>query len=138
MAAFAGLRLGSCAMGILNARPKLEPGEALAWKSAANHVAGSIYTLWGMKTASGGQLVLTDRRIFFQPGRADALLRERVWQKPVEEIDGFEIVGPDGEVFGGGMRNRLGIRSGDELEVFVVNKLEKKLGDLRALTGKQT
>jgi hypothetical protein len=125
-------------MGILNARPKLEPGEALAWRSAANHVPGSIYTLWGMKTASGGQLVLTDRRIFFQPGRVDALFRERVWEKKLEEIDGFETVGPDGEVFGGGMRERLGVRSGDELEVFVVNKLERKLGDLRALTGKHS
>jgi hypothetical protein len=138
MAGAAGQRLGSRPMGILNARPKLEQDEALAWRSAANHVAGSIYTLWGMKTASGGQLVLTDRRIFFQPGRVDALFRERVWQKTVEEIDGFEIVGPDGEVFGGGMRNRLGIRSGDELEVFVINKLEKNLGELRALSGKQT
>jgi hypothetical protein len=122
-------------MGILNARPRLEQGEALAWKAAANHVAGSIYTLWGMNTASGGQLVLTDCRIFFQPGRVDTLFRERIWQKARDEIDGFETVGPDGEVFGGGMRERLGVRSGDELEVFVINKLDRRLGELRALTS---
>jgi hypothetical protein len=123
-------------MGILHARPKLEPGEALVWKAAANHIGGPSYALWGMTSSSSGQLAVTDRRVFFQPSRIDTLFLEKRWERPLQAIRGFEIVDRDGaEVFAGGMRDRLGIRTEDGLEVFVVNKLERKIGELRALVG---
>lgn len=123
-------------MGILHARPKLEPGEALVWKAAANHIGGPSYALWWMTSSSSGQLAVTDRRVFFQPSRIDTLFREKRWERPLQAIEGFEIVDRDGaEVFAGGMRDRLGIRTEDGLEVFVVNKPERKIGELRALVG---
>jgi hypothetical protein len=123
-------------MGILHARPELEPGESLFWKAAANHVAGPSYALWGMTSSSSGRLVVTDRRVFFQPSRVDTLFRQRRWEKQLGAVTGVELIGRDGEeVFAGGMRERLGIRSADGVEVFVVNGLETKIAYLRNLYG---
>jgi|tagenome__1003787_1003787.scaffolds.fasta_scaffold18850988_1 hypothetical protein len=120
-------------MGLLVARPKLEPGELLRFNALANHVEGPSYTLWGLNAAAGGRLVVTDRRVFFQPGRVDGMLRARRWVKPLDAVTGLEVVDRDGaEVFAGGMRRRLGIRTADGVEVFVVNGLEEKIPELRA------
>ena len=121
-------------MGILNARPKLEPGEELRWKAAANHVAGPSYAFWGMTSSSSGQLVVTNRRVFYQPSRVDTLARQKRWERPLDAVTDIEIVDRDGaDVFAGGMRDRLGIRTADGIEVFVVNQLEKKMAELREL-----
>jgi hypothetical protein len=126
-------------MGILNASPKLEPGEALFWKAAANHVGGPSYALWGMTSSSSGQLVVTDRRVFFQPSRVDTLFRQKRWECPFDAVMGIEIVNRtsrDGvDVFAGELRNRLGIRTEDGIEIFVVNRLEEKIGELRGIFG---
>jgi hypothetical protein len=124
-------------VGILNADPKLEAGEALLWKAAANHVGGPSYALWGMTSSSSGQLVVTDRRVFFQPGRVDTLFREKRWERPLDAFVGVEVVNRtsrDGvDVFAGELRNRLGLRTEEGVEIFVVNGLEKKLVELRGL-----
>ena len=112
-------------VGILNPRPKLEPGEKIMWKSLANHVAGPSYMLYGMQAAAGGQLVVTDRRAFFQPSRADRGIGAKRWECPTGDVGGIETVGKDVEIFAGGMRDRLGIRTKDGLEVFVVNRLRR-------------
>jgi hypothetical protein len=119
-------------MGILNARPKLAPGEELRFDALANYVGGT--SLYGFKAASGGRLVVTDRRVFFTPSRLDAVFSKKPWELPVDAVTGLEVVGKDGtDVFGGGMRDRLGIRTADGVEVFVVNKLDERLADLRPL-----
>lgn len=120
-------------MGLLNASPKLEPGEALLWKAAANHVAGPSYVLWGMTSSSSGQLAVTQNRVFFQPSRIDTLFRQQRWERQLDAVTEVEVVGRDGDPFAGGMRKRLGIRTADGVEVFVVNRLEETLPKLRAL-----
>lgn len=113
-------------MGILQARPKLEPGETLRWKALANRLLSPAVT-------SGGRLVVTDRRVFFQPNRYDTMLGREFWQRPLDAVTGIEVVGRDAAVFAAGMRRRLGLRTADGLEVFVVNRLEKKIAELRRL-----
>jgi hypothetical protein len=123
-------------MGLLNARPKLEPGEQLFWKATANHVAGPSYVFWGMTSSSSGQLAVTDRRIFYQPSRVDTLFRQKRWEQPIDAVTGIEIVGRDADdLFAGGMRERLGIRTADGVEVFVVNRLEESIARLRGILG---
>jgi len=122
-------------MGLLNPNPKLEPGENLAWKCLANHVAGPSYALYGMQAAAGGRLVVTDRRMFFQPSRADRAVGAKAWTCPLVDVEGIETVGKDSEIFAGGMRDRLGVRTKNGLEVFVVNKLQTTQNKLRALLG---
>lgn len=113
-------------MGILNARPKLEPNEAIRWKTAANRVISPQMT-------SGGQLVVTDRRVLFQPNRFDAVIGRKPWECPIDTVAGVETVGRDKAVLAGGLRERLGIETTDGVEVFVVNNLEKKAAELRDL-----
>lgn len=114
-------------MGILQIHPQLEPGEKLRWKCFANRVIGR-----GAITA-GGQLAVTDRRILFQPNRIDTALGREVWERPLDGVTGIESVGRSAAVFAGGVRRRLGIQTEDGHEVFVVNRLKKKMSDLRAL-----
>jgi hypothetical protein len=113
-------------MGILQVHPELEPGEALRWKALANRVLSPAVT-------SGGQLVVTDRRLFFQPNRYDRALGRKVWQCPLETVTGIETVGRDGQILAGGVRRRLGIQTTEGEQVFVVNRLKKKVAELRAL-----
>ncbi len=113
-------------MGILQGRPKLEPGEALCWKSLANRVLSPSVT-------SGGRLVVTDRRVFFQPNRFDAAIGRKLWECPLDAVTGIDTVGRDGNVFAGGVRKRLGVETADGHEVFVVNRLERKEAELRRL-----
>jgi hypothetical protein len=120
-------------MGLLNPRPKVEPGENVMWQSRANYVAGPYYTLYGFKAAAGGQLVVTDRRVFFEPSRADKAVGAKRWECSLADTNGVDVVGPDGELFAGGMRKRLGIRTTNGVEVFVVNKLEKTMAQLSQL-----
>ncbi|HEV7771051.1 MAG TPA: hypothetical protein VGO66_10420 [Solirubrobacterales bacterium] len=120
-------------MGIINPRPKLQPDEVLRWKARANHVEGPSYSLYGMESAAGGQLIATNRRIFFQPSRVDRATGAKRWELPLDAITGIEVIDRDGEPFAGGMRKRLGIQVADGVEVFVVNRLEQKMAELRAL-----
>ncbi len=120
-------------MGLLHARPKLEPGEQLFWSSAANHIGGPSYALWGMTSSSSGRLAVSDRRVFFQPSRIDTLFLEKRWEQRLDAVTGIELIDRDAALFAGGLRERLGIRTADGVEVFVVNGLEKKMGDLQNL-----
>jgi hypothetical protein len=113
-------------MNILVARPKLQPAEAIRWKTLANRVLSS-------RNTSGGQLVLTDSRIFFQPNRIDTMLGRNPWECPVGAVTGIETVDRDRAVLAGGMRKRLGIQTTDGVEIFVVNNLEEKVAELRGL-----
>ncbi len=113
-------------MGILNARPRLDDGEHLRWQSLANRVIGANVT-------AGGRLVVTDRRVFFQPNRIDKSLGRELWQCPPEAVTGIGTVGRDGRIFAGGTRRRLGIHTAGGEEVFVVNRLRKKEAQLREL-----
>jgi hypothetical protein len=99
-------------MGILNPSPKLDPAEALLWKARANHVEGPGYALYGMRTAAGGQLIVTDRRIFFQPSRLDRAVAAKRWECPVGDVVSLETVGKDAEIFAEGRASGSGSERG--------------------------
>lgn len=109
-------------MGILQVRPDLAPGERVRWKAFANRVLNS--------TTAGGRLFVTDRRVLFQPNRIDARLGRKLWECPLEGVTAIETVGRDARLFAGGPRKRLGIKTADGEEVFVVNRLKGKEDDL--------
>jgi hypothetical protein len=113
-------------MRVLNARPKLKPGETIRWKALANRIISS-------RNTSGGQLVVTDHRMFFQPNRFDAAIGRKPWDCPLDSVKGIETIDRDQSVLAGGMRKRLGIQTTDGVETFVVNDLEIKVSELREL-----
>jgi hypothetical protein len=115
-------------MGILNAPPKLKPGEMIRWQSFASRAASRWRT-------SGGKLFVTDQRVFFQPTRIDAVISGKPWECPLTAVTGVEIIDRDLTALAGGMRERLGIQTADGVEIFVVNKLENKVVELRELLG---
>jgi len=124
-------------MGLLNPRPQVEAGENILWQARANYVAGPYYSLYGFKAVAGGQLVVTDRRLFFEPSRADRAVGARRWECALGDTAGLEVIDRDSEVFAGGMRKRLGIRTKDGIEVFVVNRLEQTMAELSRLLPPQ-
>lgn len=113
-------------MGILQVRPKLASGEQVRWKAYANRVLDD-------STTAGGRLFVSDRRVFFQPNRIDRRLGRKVWECPLEGVTAVETVGRSANVFAGGPRKRLGIKTADGEEVFVVNRLKHKEDQLLSL-----
>lgn len=106
------------------AHPKFEIGEAIRWESSA----GRTLNRW---ITSGGRLVITNRRVLFQPNRFDALTGKRPWECPLASVKGVQTVDRDPSVLAGGMRERLGIQTTDGVEVFVVNNAATKVTELR-------
>ena len=80
-------------------------------------------------------MVVTDQRVFFQPNRIDAVIGGKPWECPLTAVTEVEIIDRDRTVLAGGMRERLGIQTGDGTEIFVVNDLKKKIVELRKLLG---
>jgi hypothetical protein len=113
-------------MGFWIVQPQLGPGEKVRWKSSA----GRALNRW---ITSGGQLVVTNRRILFQPNRFDMATGKKSWECPLSSVEGFEVVNRDLTALAGGMRERLGIRTAKGQEVFVVNHLTDKIDELRGM-----
>jgi hypothetical protein len=111
-------------MGLWLARMKLETGEVIRWES----LAGRALNRW---ITSGGQLVVTDQRVLFQPNRIDAATGKKPWECPLGSIVDIEPIGREPAV--GGLRRRLGIKTSSGVEIFVVNNLKKKVVELREL-----
>lgn len=101
----------------------------MQWKALANRVLSGSVT-------AGGRLFVTDRRVFFQPNRIDAMLGRKVWESPLEGVTAVETIGRDARLFAGGPRKRLGIKTADGEEVFVVNRLKKNEHQLLKLFPK--
>lgn len=107
-------------------------GEDVSWSRLANRMQGS--------RAVGGKLFLTDQRILFCPHRVDGLLFGKPWSVELAAVSeiGVEPKGSGkASKFGGGMRDRLRIRTADGSEdLFVVKQLEEEvLPTLRAAAG---
>jgi hypothetical protein len=113
-------------MGLWLPEPKLEAGEIIRWQSSA----GRSLNRW---ITSGGKLLVTNRRVLFQPNRFDTLTGKTPWGCPLASVTGFDIVERDLAVLAGGMRRRLGIQTQDGVESFVINDLEKKVMELREI-----
>jgi hypothetical protein len=113
-------------MGFWLAQLKLETGETIRWKSAA----GRVLSRW---ITSGGQLVATDRRVFFQPNRFDSLIGRKPWECPLDAVTGIEDLAREGVTLTEGTRKRLEIQTKHGSETFIVNKLKEKVPKLREL-----
>lgn len=113
-------------MSIWIAQPKLEAGETIRWKSSA----GRALSRW---ITSGGQLVVTDRRLMFQPNRFDAATGKKPFELPLGDVLDIEPIDREFTAMAGGSRKRLGIKTLSGVEIFVVNDLETKIGELRGL-----
>ncbi len=98
----------------------------MGWKAFANRVLDDA-------TTAGGRLFVTDRRVLFQPNRIDVGLGRKVWECPLEGVTAVETVGRDAQLFAGGPRKRLGIKTADGEEVFVVDRLQRKEEELLRL-----
>jgi hypothetical protein len=115
-------------VGINRPAPKLDPGEVQVWSRVANHVQGA--------KAAGGTLVVTDRRIVFEPSRIDKLTGAERWSCPRGAVSAVEAIDKDLLTpSAGGLRRRLGLRVNDWQAVFVVNKLDATMQELSALLG---
>lgn len=113
-------------MGIWIAQPKLEAGETIRWRSSA----GRALNRW---ITSGGQLMVTDRRLLFQPNRFDAATGKKPLEISIDNVVDIEPVAREPTATAGGLRERLGIRTSSGVEIFVVNNLKTKIGELREL-----
>ena len=80
-------------------------------------------------------MIVTDQRMFFQPNRIDAVIGGRSWECPLSAVMEVEVIDRDRTVLAGGMRERLGILTGDGTEIFLVNDLKTKIVELRDLLG---
>ncbi len=116
-------------MGILNGRPRLESDELIRWKAPANRVLSGWHT-------SGGQLVVANRRVFFQPNRFDTASARKPWACSLGSVDNVEAVEPGGATLTGGLRKRLGVRYLDGCETFIIPKLDERLPEIRKALGR--
>lgn len=110
-------------MGIWIPQPRLQEGEVVRWQASA----GRSLNRW---ITSGGQLLVTDRRVLFQPNRFDVFTGKRPWECLLDSVTGLEIVDRDLITPAGGPRKRLGINTAFGRELFVVNSLEDKVTEL--------
>jgi hypothetical protein len=113
-------------MGLWLAKPKLDAGEEIQWQTSA----GRSLNRW---ITSGGRLTVTNKRVLFQPNRFDRATGKSPWECPLASVTSFEAVDRDLTVPAGGTRRRLGIKTTNGVEIFVVNRLKDKLLELREL-----
>jgi hypothetical protein len=108
-------------MGLWVREPRIEDGETVTHRWAANHSRG--------RWAIGGRLFLTDRRLIFVPTILDRLMGQRDWACTLAEI---RECGPPERTLKNpmsvGIRRRLALRLRDGRDAyFVVDRLEEKV-----------
>jgi hypothetical protein len=91
-------------MGVWFCEPRLLPGERQLLRAIANHLAAR--TRGGGIRMVGGRLVVTDRRVLFEPNRLDRITGAVSWTADLNEIrrvvlrpggkEGFRTYGPAG------------------------------------------
>ncbi len=113
-------------MGVWIAKPKLGADERICWQSPA----GRSLNRW---ITSGGTLVVTNRRLLFQPNRFDTFTGKSTWACPLDSATGIAVVDRDPTVLSGGMRKRIEIQTSDGTQIFVVNQVDEKAKALRKL-----
>lgn len=106
---------------------KLEADESVGWSKRANYSVGG--------RAVGGKLHVTDRRIVFRPHVLDRVTGGKGFTAPLSAVTGVSKAPKDGQLFSGGLRDRLQIELGDgSVHHFVVNQLDQTIEEeLRAL-----
>jgi hypothetical protein len=98
--------------------PVLERDEEILWKHGANRTQSG----W---RAVGGRLILTSRRLLFEPYSLDAALGGMSWSASLASIHGVGTQPRDRTPFSGGLRTRLRIDVESGIELFVVSRLDQ-------------
>lgn len=114
-------------MGTGEADDILEPGEELIWERPANMA-------W-RRGAVTGYLLLTERRVVFEPHRVEVLKGLKRWSAPLARIAAVGTQPRSYNPFTGSLRPRLRLDMEDgSAEIFLVNDLASAVGDItRAL-----
>jgi hypothetical protein len=82
----------------------------------------------------GGRLIVTTRHLIFTPNIIESLLRRRPWSVGRDKIVSIGLASRSLQnAGGGGLRRRLRVRTTDEEELFVVNKLDQLLSQLEEM-----
>jgi hypothetical protein len=123
-------------MGWFVRAPFLRTGETVQWNRAAARQASTFQ-------APGGRLFLTSTRLIHQPNRLAIGASGRPWSTPRTNISQITVEPRRSTIplFGmtAGLRKRLRIELVDgSTQLFVVNHLNKVLGDLRANLANDT
>jgi hypothetical protein len=93
--------------------------EALIWRHSASHIQSVRGTV-------GGGLYLTATRVLFTPNRFEAAIGGQEWSAPLRSIRSVNIQLRGGNVFQGGLRDRLRITFADgSVELFVVDQINE-------------
>ncbi len=110
-------------MGTTEAHDILEPGEELVWQRPGNMA-------W-RRGAISGYLVLTDRRVVFEPHRVEVLKGLKRWSAPLARIAAVGTQPRGYNPFTGSLRPRLRLAMEDgSAEIFLVNDLASAIGDI--------
>jgi hypothetical protein len=104
----------------------IRPSETINWRARANRRQEG-------HGAVGGTLLVTGDRIVFSPNLVNRLLLGGRWETPVASVRSIELVPSGGDRYGGGFRDRLGIRTTEGLQIFVVNRVESRIRELHHL-----
>ncbi len=112
-------RLVTAVLRILGSPAPYAPSadsDATTW----SHRASQVQSLRG---TVGGNLYLTATRLLFNPNPFEAAVGGRQWSAPLSTIRLMNILPPDGNIFKGGLRNRLKIEFTDgSVQLFVVDQ----------------
>ena len=74
-------------------------------------------------------------RFVFQPNRVDALTLGRPWEVETDAVASICRAEANGELFSGGLRARLQIRTDYTTELFVTYGVDRKVLELTRLLG---
>ncbi|MBC7797026.1 MAG: hypothetical protein H7Z37_09145 [Pyrinomonadaceae bacterium] len=100
--------------------------ETVEWSFFANRSQSA-------NRAVGGKLFVTNKRLLFSPHYFDYILNGKIWQTELRNVRQIGVLKKGGDVFGGGLRDRLRIDLRDgQTELFVVNNLTKIVERLRS------
>ena len=94
-----------------------QEGEEISFAIPANRTQSS-------GRAIGGKIFVTNKRFLFTPHLLDYLLGGKKYAINLSDIKDIARKKAGGDVFGGGLRDRLQIRHKNGKELYVVNKLD--------------
>jgi hypothetical protein len=112
-------------VGFYFVEPNLLQGEEIRRRYAANRAS-----TW---KSVGGQLLVTNLRIIFQPHRVDALFHAQPWSGRLRDVASVDVAAKKLSAKEMGVRNRLQITLQDgHQEKFLVRDLDQVVAELRA------
>ena len=115
-------------MGLINLDPTLHAGERVLWRRPA--------ALSLSDRVVAGVLYLTSEALLFMPNRFNRrcyIVSTRVPRDQIKRLDTIDPAVSLGSLRNGGLRRRLRVTAADdEVHLFVINRLEGAVAELRA------